>query len=357
MVVERADLCRTQNEWYTRLFDLCHPGEPTKPQQIWDFFMDDSVDTDELEANIDMFNVSFMRGLSDRTPFIEFSPRRGRRDMTETCGKYDDETPPPQHQVMLDELEGDNDQKIFDEWNNDQNNNQTDDKRSRGLQTPGRQNNNQPESKTKVVTPGTSEPVPPHDRRNLCSEYKGSADVMDDLCECSYHKAKREGDLDEFQLKQSAEASGDGFSTPTGQTVKQQSTKWLGHNSDMENLFGDDEDEEKNPIYDDDIDDESIPMCATWDGDWGVVSKFCTCDIHKDLKKSKRNRKKNRARSGETNNNKRKVEVPNLSQLPMGTEDNQALTPSRVKKEPVGYSPWDMVITTKSDRNETTSKN
>ena len=31
VVVKREDLCRTQNEWYQRLCDLCRSEEPTKP--------------------------------------------------------------------------------------------------------------------------------------------------------------------------------------------------------------------------------------------------------------------------------------------------------------------------------------
>ena len=57
-----------------------------------------------------------------------------------------------------------------------------------------------------------------------------------ELCECPYHRAKRDGDLDKFQLKQSTYDTDDAISNVTFSHPRQQSTKWKGTKSKIESF-------------------------------------------------------------------------------------------------------------------------
>ena len=94
-------------------------------------------------------------------------------------------------------------------------------------------------------------------------------------------------------------------------------------------------------------DNKSLPVCVTWEGDWEIVTKNCSCDVHKDLRKSHRNKAKitpDKVGSGRAGNT-----TLYLSQIPMGTTDSPAVILSRVKKESNKKTTWNMMITPKTN--------
>ena len=83
----------------------------------------------------------------------------------------------------------------------------------------------------------------------MCSNFEGNEQFLDDLCQCQYHKAKRENNLDEFQMEQSR--------------INQQSTmgKVKKEPNDYDDLFGDNDTSNKN---------QTINLSDQWGtgGDW-----------------------------------------------------------------------------------------
>ena len=90
-------------------------------------------------------------------------------------------------------------------------------------------------------------------------------------------------------MTQAGESADDIPDDTTNPIQTQQSTKWMGPNSDLEDLFGGDKGSEGNINREEEDNGKSLPMCATWEGDWEVVTKYCSCDVHKDLRISNKN--------------------------------------------------------------------
>ena len=129
---------------------------------------------------------------------------------------------------------------MLNETEKEQNATKSDDNSNNNPIGSNEQNNNKPEGATYIITPGAEETESIQTCQNLCAEYRVSEQMLDKLCESSYLRAKRDGELDKFQMKQSTEDPDDAFRKTTCPIPIQQSTKWMGLHSDTEDRFGKD---------------------------------------------------------------------------------------------------------------------